>query len=71
MDLVILMKSLNYKVVICPSCNNVQVIKAKKIFKCKFCDFETEVEKLRIFFSTNNASEAGIVARNLKFKLKR
>ncbi|MEM1575640.1 MAG: hypothetical protein QW755_06735 [Nitrososphaerota archaeon] len=65
------MKSLNYKVVICPSCNNVQVIIAKKIFKCKFCGFKTEVANLRIIFSTNNASEAGIVARNLKFKLKR
>ncbi|MEM2084205.1 MAG: hypothetical protein QXV10_06795 [Nitrososphaerota archaeon] len=65
------MKSSNYKVVICPSCNNVQVIVAKKIFKCKFCGFKTEVTKLRIIFSTNNASEAGIVARNIKFELKR
>lgn len=65
------MKPLNYKVVICPSCNNIQVIAARKIFKCKFCGFKIEIAKLRIIFSTNNASEAGIVARNLKFKLKR
>jgi len=65
------LRSLKYKVVVCPSCNNVQVIVAKKNFKCKFCGFKTEVANLRIFFSTNNASEAGIVARNLKFKLKR
>lgn len=65
------MKSLNYKIVVCPSCNNIQVIKAKKIFKCKFCDFQTELIKIRILFSTNNASEAGMIVRKLKLNFKK
>ena len=47
-----------FKIVGCPRCGNMQVVKAKKTFKCRYCGYSTKMSKLRIFGSAKTSREA-------------
>lgn len=47
-----------FKIVGCPKCGNMQVVKARKTFKCRYCGYSTKMSKLRIFGSAKTSREA-------------
>ncbi|MCW1308325.1 MAG: DUF1922 domain-containing protein [Candidatus Parvarchaeota archaeon] len=53
------------KVVQCPSCNTFQATKSKNRFKCRICGRSTEMSKLKVYASVDNARDASIIVRKL------
>jgi len=47
-----------FKIVGCPRCGNMQVVKARETFKCRYCGYSTKMYKLRIYASAKDSREA-------------
>jgi len=58
-----------YKIVGCPKCGNLQVVKAKKTFKCRYCGYTTQIGKLRIYASAETSKMAREKIVTLKNKV--
>ena len=47
-----------FKIVGCPKCGNLQVVKARKTFKCRYCGYTTQMHKLKVYASAENSRKA-------------
>jgi transposase len=47
-----------FKIVCCPRCGNFQVVKARKHFKCRYCGYHSNMEKLTIYGECKNSRDA-------------
>jgi len=47
-----------FKIVGCPKCGNLQIVKARKTFKCRYCGYTIQMHKLRIYASAKTSREA-------------
>ena len=51
-------KSKEFMVVGCPSCENLQLTTSKKAIRCKYCGRITSMNKLKVFYSSNSYKDA-------------
>ena len=54
------------RVVVCPKCKKAQITMANKFFKCKDCGYTTKLEKVRVWYITENGREARAYLLKLK-----